>query len=65
MHFSRLEVAFGMGSQQLQSLLPAVQEVAEDVGLHNGLVRGSGEEARAQELDHQSVCSPSGRLKYF
>ena len=65
MHFSCLEIAFGLGSQQLQSILQALQAVAKDVGLHNGLVRGAREETRAQELDHQSVCSLEWEIKYF
>lgn len=46
-----------MGSQQLLSILQTVQRVAENVRLHHGLVCGSREETRSEELDHQSVCS--------
>lgn len=53
-----------MGSQQLQSILQALQAVTENGRVHHGLVRRSGEKARTQELDRQSVCS-RWRTKYF
>lgn len=65
MYFSCLEIAFSMGSQQLLSLLQAVQAISKDVWLYHGLVHRAREEACAEELDCQSVCALRRETKYY